>query len=46
MMMSDDDFQDTGFPNRDFAVRADVLSKRNKNNDVKIIDEKLRQSCK
>ena len=25
MMMNDDDFQDTGFSNRDVAVRADVL---------------------
>ena len=24
MMMSDDDFQDTGFSNRDVAVRVDV----------------------
>ena len=46
MMMNDDDFQDTGFSNRDFAVRADVPSKEIINKYVNIIEENLIQACK
>ena len=46
MMMSDDDFQDTGFSNRDVAVRVDVPEQRHNKKDVKLIDESLIQSGK
>ena len=46
MMMSVEDFQDTGFSKIDFAVRVDVPYKRNNNKDVKIIQDGLIQSCK